>query len=46
MEGCELVYMLRGKNINQVEDTGDRITDLWEALDRGGSWDPEPLEMS
>lgn len=32
--------MIRGK-INQVQDTRDRIIDGWEALDRGGGWDPE-----
>lgn len=38
--------MCQGEKINQVEDTGSEITDGWEALDRCGEWDPEPLEMS
>lgn len=29
MEGCEFVYVLRGKEINQVEDTGNKIIDGW-----------------
>lgn len=45
MVGCELVYILRG-NIDQVEDSRDRVIDGWEALDRGGGWDPEPLVMN
>lgn len=29
MEGCEFVYVLRGKEVNQVEDTGNKIIDGW-----------------
>ena len=45
MEGCEFTYTISGKN-NQVEETGDKIIDGWEALNRGRGWDPEPLGMS